>query len=41
MRICVVLDRTVVDGDCLFDKMCGSHFQSQSEPGAGRLFHVS
>ena len=33
----VVLNRTVaVDSDCLFDNLCGSHLQSQSE-----LYHIS
>ena len=33
----VVLNRTVVvDSDCCFNNLCGSHLQSQSE-----LYHVS
>ena len=33
----VVLNRTVVvDSDCLFNNLCGSHLQSQNE-----LYHVS
>ena len=37
VRVSVVLNRAVVvDSDCRFDKLCGSHLQSQSE-----LYHVS
>ena len=37
VRVNVVLNRTVVvDSDCPFDNLCGSHLQSQSE-----LYHVS
>ena len=35
-RVSVVLNWTLFDSDCRFDKMCrGSHFQSQSELGGG------
>ena len=37
VRVNVVLNRTVVvDSDCRFNNLCGSHLQSQSE-----LYHVS
>ena len=37
VRVNVVLKRTVVvDSDCRFDNLCGSHLQSQSE-----LYYVS
>ena len=37
VRVNVVLNRTVVvDSDWLFDNLCGSHLQSQSE-----LYHIS
>ena len=32
----VIPNRVVVDSDCRFDNLCGSHLQSQSE-----LYHVS
>ena len=36
VRVNVVLNRTVVvDSDSLFDNLCGSHLQGQSE-----LYHV-
>ena len=37
VRVSIVLNRTLVDTDCRFDKMCGSYFQSQSEPGDGEV----
>ena len=38
VRVSVVLNRTLVDSDFRFNKMCsGSHFQSQSEPGEGEV----
>ena len=36
VRVNVVLNRTVVDSDCGFDNLCGSHLESQSE-----LYHAS
>ena len=36
VRVSVALNGTVVDSDCRFSNLCGSHLQSQSE-----LYHVT
>ena len=36
VQVSVALNGTVVDSDCRFSNLCGSHLQSQSE-----LYHVT